>query len=257
MKAILFSIATILASLSLSVSASAEDFEQLRQLLSTKQCPLCDLTGSGLVMSNLVGAQLKGANLSRANLSQANLSGANLSWTNLSGTSLNGANLTGADLTGAILNGTDLRGAYLSNANLAGVKLDAAYVQGAVGIPSTAGTPELFYGWGLLDARRGGYVAAIENYNKALSLNQEYAPVYLARAVVYYNLGNQGAAAQDAAIASQLFQKQNNQNGYQTAQNFIQAMEAIKKANNPEQAPAYGNIVQGILPILLQVFLAL
>ncbi|MFM6437017.1 MAG: pentapeptide repeat-containing protein, partial [Microcystis panniformis] len=76
--------------LNLSLVGYGEDLNHLQQLLSTRQCPQCDLSGSGLVQSNLVGAKLNGANLVGANLSQANLSGADLS----------GANLTSASLFG-------------------------------------------------------------------------------------------------------------------------------------------------------------
>jgi len=94
------------------------------------------------------------------------------------------------------LTGADLRGAYLNNANLDNTKLDTAYVQGAVGIPSSAGTPELFYGLGMVEGKQGRTSAAIENFNKALTINPEYAPAYLARAMAHYRLGQNALAAQ-------------------------------------------------------------
>ena len=63
---------TILATtlfFSLSTPLLAENLSHLSQLLSTKECPFCDLSGSGLVMSNLAGAKLNGANLSQAAIS--------------------------------------------------------------------------------------------------------------------------------------------------------------------------------------------
>ena len=56
----------------------AENLEHTQQLLATKQCPSCDLSGAGLVLADLAGANLQGANLARANLSRADLSGADL-----------------------------------------------------------------------------------------------------------------------------------------------------------------------------------
>jgi uncharacterized protein YjbI with pentapeptide repeats len=234
----------------------AENLNHLQQLLSTKQCTFCDLTGAGLVQSNLAGARLSGANLTGANLSQANLSGADLSGANLSGASLFGANLTGANLNGAILNGTDLRGAYLVNADLGGAKLDNAYVQGAIGIPKNAGTPDLFYSWGMAEAKQGNTAAAIANFNQAMTIDPEYAPAYLARAMANYRLGQNALAAADAKSASDLFEKQKNQAGYEAAQNFIKGMEiALKPKEEGGNNARLDSIVQGIGSILLQFVL--
>jgi len=253
-------ILTIAALLSTITVAQAENLSHLNQLLSTKQCPQCELSGSGLVMSNLTGADLSGANLTSANLSQANLSGANLSGANLVGASLYGANLTGANLTGANLHGTDLRNAYLHNATLTGVSLETAYLQGATGIPENAATPEQFQRWGLTEAGRGNFDAAINHYNQALNINPEYAPAYLARGLAYYNLKNEAQASQDAQTAATLFEKQGHTQGYQTTQNFIQGMELARQAAE-ERAEAeaggsgLGNAIKGVFPALLQLLL--
>lgn len=242
--------------LNLSLVGYGEDLNHLQQLLSTRKCPQCDLSGSGLVQSNLVGAKLNGVNLVGANLSQANLSGADLSGANLTGASLFGANLTGANLSGAILTGADLRGAYLNNANLDNTKLDTAYVQGAVGIPSSAGTPELFYGLGMVEGKQGRTSTAIENFNKALTINSEYAPAYLARAMAHYRLGQNALAAQDAQMASTLFQRQGNTPGYEAAENFIKGMEiALKPREQGGGNAQLDQIVQGIGSLLLQFVL--
>lgn len=102
------SIATLLVPLGLTLPAVAFNAQQLQQLLQTKQCIACDLSGADLANQDLSGANLVGANLTSANLS--------------------GANLTGADLTGA-----NLLGANLSDVNLAGAKWP-----GAVGLPAQA-----------------------------------------------------------------------------------------------------------------------
>jgi uncharacterized protein YjbI with pentapeptide repeats len=255
MKSPLIPTAAILTLATLAPAVSAENLDHLNQLLSTKQCAQCDLSGAGLVQANLAGANLSGANLSQANLSQANLSGADLRGANLSGASLNGANLIGANLSGAALNGTDLRGSYLTNANLLGTQLDNAYVQGALGMPNNAGTPELFYSWGLLETRKGNYLAALENYDKALNLNPEFAPAYLGRGLAQYRLGKDAVAVQDAQIASQLFEAQKNTNGYQASQNFIKGIEAARKANEPQRSSGFDQIVQTVGSLLLQYFL--
>ncbi|MDC0840399.1 pentapeptide repeat-containing protein, partial [Limnoraphis robusta] len=60
----------------------ASNLQEIRQLLSTKECPNCNLTNAGLVLADLSGANLSGANLTGANLSRANLTGANLTGAN-------------------------------------------------------------------------------------------------------------------------------------------------------------------------------
>ncbi|MGK7873022.1 MAG: pentapeptide repeat-containing protein [Xenococcaceae cyanobacterium] len=255
MKPTILATAAVLTTISLSAPAQAENLQHISQLLSTKKCPLCDLSNAGLVMANLSRAQLRGADLSHANLSRANLTGADLSGADLSGASLHGANLSGANLTGANLNGTDLGNAYLVNANLTGVSLETAYVQGAIGIPNNAGTPELFYGWGVVEAKKGNYTAAIEHYTKAMSIDPKFAPAYLGRGFAYYRLGKEAEANQDAQIAAKLFEEQENTSGYQTSQNFIQAMELARNASNNQEdggSGSFNNIFRGVAALLLQ-----
>jgi len=234
----------------------AENYEDLNQLLATKKCPLCDLSGAGLVMANLRGANLVGANLSGANLNQANLSGANLSGANLTHTALNGANLTGANLSGAILNNTDLRGAYLHQVNFTAVNLSKAYVQGAMGMPQEAGTPELFYGWGLLETRKGNYRSALTNYNKALGLDPDFAPGYLGRGLAYLRLGDEQTAQQNVEYAAILFKAQENQAGYETAQGFLKNLQEMEAARNQGAGtPQLDAIVRGVASLALQFLL--
>ncbi len=243
-------------SLSIAPISRAENLEQLSQLLSTKQCSQCDLSNAGLVTSNLAGANLAGANLVGANLSNANLQGADLSGANLSGASLNGAILIGANLGNATLSGTDLRNAYLGNANLTGVSLDTAYVQGAVGLSNYSGTPVQFQAWGLQEAEKGNYRSAIEYYNRALNIDPTYAPAYLARGLTYYRLGNEPIAIQNGQVASQLFQEQKNESGYQTSQTFLTNIEIARKINNQEPEGGLGldKVFNAVFP-LLQLFL--
>ncbi|MEA5509436.1 pentapeptide repeat-containing protein [Crocosphaera sp. UHCC 0190] len=256
MKITCLSLTSVLTVVGLSFPAQAENFNHLNQLLSTKQCQLCDLTGSGLVMADLSGASLIGANLAGANLSQANLAGADLRGANLTGTSLYGANLTGANLGSAIFNGTDLREAYLTNANLMGTNLGQAYVQGAKGIANNAGTPELFYGWGLIETKEGNYQEAIENHNKALALNPEFAPAYLARGYALLRLGNEQGAILNAKAASQLYEKQENLQGQETSDNFVKNIEAVQEARKKDKGnPQLDSIVRGVAGLMLQFLL--
>ncbi|NEO83273.1 MAG: pentapeptide repeat-containing protein [Spirulina sp. SIO3F2] len=67
-----------LAPLYLSLPAWAADPAAVEQLLTTNQCPGCDLSGADLAGANLFGANLVNANLTGANLSGANLGNATL-----------------------------------------------------------------------------------------------------------------------------------------------------------------------------------
>lgn len=255
MKLKLLTLTTAIAALSFATPARSENIQHTNQLLSTGQCVQCDLSDAGLVMVNLVGADLRGADLSRANLSRANLTGANLMGANLSGTSLNGANLTGAVLVGANLTGTDLRGAYLVNANLLGTSLNSAYIQGTYGIPDYAGSPENFHAWGAIEARRGNYTAAIDHYNKALSIDPGYAPAYLGRGLALFRVGNDVGAMRDAEVASKLFETQRNPSGYQVSQQFIAAIEAYRNPPDSGGGGGFGNFIGSLGSLLLQFLL--
>lgn len=250
------SLTALFTTFSLCYPVKAENLTHLNQLLSTKQCQLCDLMGAGLVMADLSGASLIGANLAGANLSQANLSGADLRGANLSGASLYGANLTGANLSSAIFSGTDLRDTYLMNANLTGTNLEQAYLQGAKGISQNAGTPELFYGWGLIETKEGNYREAIEHHNKALTLNPEFAPAYLARGYALLRLGNEQGAILNAKMASQLYEKQENPQGQETADNFAKNIETVIEARKKDRGnPRLDGIVRGVASLMLQFLL--
>jgi tetratricopeptide (TPR) repeat protein len=256
MKLTIVTTAVLLTTTSLGAIAKAENLQHVQQLLSTKQCPQCDLSNAGLVVADLAGANLTGADLSRANLSNANLSGADLTGANLSGASLNGANLNGANLNGANLTRTDLRNAYLVNTNLLGVSLDSAVLQGAIGIPEYAGTPEDFYAWGVGEAERGNYSGAINFYNRVLSAKPDFAPAFLARGVAYYRIGNEAGATRDAQTAGTLFTAQGNTAGYQASQKLIKAMEIArtppkKGGGGGSFLNFLGSIGSFLLPLLL------
>ena len=114
----------------------------LKKLLDTKICALCDLSianlsgenlkGANLYKANLSDADLNGANLSKANLSKANLSKANLSDANLSDANLSDANLSKANLKGARLSYAILKGAILKGAKLSEAILEGAIMKGVI-----------------------------------------------------------------------------------------------------------------------------
>lgn len=244
----------VLSTICLASPALAGNPEHIKQLLATKQCEGCDLSGEGLVLANLSGANLRGANLSSANLSQANLSGADLSGANLSGASLYGANLSNTKLDGSDLTGADLRNAYLANVGLVDAKLNATNLQGAIAIPNQAGKPEDFYRWGIAQGQKGDPQGAIEYFNQALSINSKYAPAYMARGVARYQLLDRAGAMRDAQRAKMLFLTQRNNNGYQTAQAFVQELQTPQTAI-PKSKPNFFNFLGGVSSLLLKFLL--
>ena len=94
-------------------TAYAENAAHVRQLLSTRNCPGCDLSGVSLEDIDLSGANLKGADLSNAVLRHTQLIRADLEGADLSGARLLGIDLTGANLRAANL--SHLRSFFLCN----------------------------------------------------------------------------------------------------------------------------------------------
>ena len=260
MKASLVSLIALLTTTAISLPTQAENLSHLNQLLGTKKCNDCDLTNAGLIHANLAGAQLSGANLVNANLSQANLAGADLSGANLTGASLYGANLTGANLTGANLTGVDMRNTYLMNTQLEGVDLNTAYLDGVKGISTEVATPEQFHRWAVSEADRGNYTATIAHYNRAIAIEEEFAPAYLGLGIVYYRTDNQAKAKTSVEIAANLFEKQENQLGKETSEEFLQTMELKTQieADMKERergAGNFGKFLGGVGSLLLQLML--
>ena len=260
MKSSLLTAIATLSTIAIATPIQAEDLTDLTQLLNTKKCPQCDLSNAGLVQANLIGADLTQANLVGINLSQANLTGADLRGANLTGASLYGANLTGANLSGANVSGTDLRNAYLSNAKLTGVDLDIARVEGIKGVALTAATAEQFHRWGVREAKRGNYNAAIANYDKAIAVDPEFAPAYLGLGIIQHDFDHRLAAKENTKIAAKLFKKQNHKLGYKTATNFQQKMTLIQEAeDNVAQKEGglghVGKFMGSVGSVLLQLLL--
>jgi len=112
----IFSVPGIAAELSSSTTVQANK----KQLLETRGCPQCDLSGANLNRLDLSGVNLEGANLSRAQMALTNLSGANLKNCDLREAIFNGADLAEIDLRGADLTGASMVGAYMYGALMDG-----------------------------------------------------------------------------------------------------------------------------------------
>lgn len=98
----------------------------IKRLLTTKECPGCNLSGANLANATLTFVNLIDANLSGADLNGASLIGANLTNANLTNADLKGAKLNGAKLITTNLNGTNLAEANLLGVNLWGTDLNMA-----------------------------------------------------------------------------------------------------------------------------------
>ncbi len=224
--------------------AYAENLEHTRQLLATKQCQKCDLTGVGLVLSRLPGANLAGANLAGANFSQANLVGADLSGANLAGANFAGANLAGARLTNAEMRGAGFRGANLSGVDLTGAQYDTAELLMAQGTPSSVGTAEDFYGMGLNAAKAHNLEKAIGYFSETINRRPDFASAYAARGMARFNFGDKPGSIQDLTQAESLFKTQGN------VAEATATEKALAVVKTPEAKPKGGNGL-GIMGISL------
>lgn len=260
MKSNIISVLTTVATVAIATPLAAENLNDLNRLLGTKKCQKCDLSNAGLIHANLTGADLSGANLVNANLSQANLAGADLSGADLTGASFYGANLTGADLSGANLAGTDLRNAYLVNATLKNVDLDRANLNGVKGISPEAATPEQFHRWGVKEAERGNYRAAIAHYQRAIAVDEDFAPAYLGLGIVYYRNDRKVKALENAKVAISLFEQQENELGEATSQEFLTNMELATQIEasleqKEQNTSSFNKFMGGIGSLLLRLVL--
>ena len=276
MKRRILATVTFLTSIALSAPVAAENLVELTQLLGTKTCPGCDLSNAGLYLANLrkadlSGADLSGANLDRANLSRANLSGADLSGAvlfdaNLSGADLSGANLMGANLsranlananfTGANLAGANLGQAFLGNAILQDAVLEGANLRGTVALPRGILQPEDHYKLAVADVQLGDHRGAIANYEQALDLNPEFAPAYLGRGISRLQLGDAPSAIADWQKAGELFELQQNAQGYEISQELVtKTEEAIAESARAAKRQRFMNAIGSVASMLLQFVL--
>ncbi|WP_293141005.1 hypothetical protein [Okeania sp. SIO3I5] len=61
MRLKIFSAVLVFTTVFPNLQAIAENIQHTQKLLSSKQCPNCELTGVGLVLASLQGANLEGA----------------------------------------------------------------------------------------------------------------------------------------------------------------------------------------------------
>lgn len=257
MKLTFLTTALLLTLAGLALPAKAENPEHAKQLLSTKKCQKCDLTGAGLVFANLTGVDLSGSDLSGANLSRANLTNANLSGTKLIGTSFNGANLNSANLSGADLSGADFAQAYLGNADLRNANIASAVLKGAIGTPIYALNAADLYRWGLEEAKRGNQYGAVTYYSQTLALEPQSPNVYLSRAIALQRLGDSEGAIRDSQVAAKLYSMNGDTTGYETAQKLAKVVKESQAALNAPLSGGEGDLgsaLMGVFSTLLNAF---
>ena len=250
-QAVVLTLATF--SLTIAPIVRAENPDHIRQLLATKQCQRCDLSGAGLVRVQLPAADLQQSDFSRANLSQGNFASANLQGARLAGSSLAGANLSGADLTGADLRNADLRGTILTGARLDNADLTGAAVMGAIDLPQTIGSAEMFYQWGMEAAQQKRYEKAIAQFTQATVRDPSHAPSFLGRSISRFESGDRKGAIGDVEMAQSLFKSQGNTARVEQTEKI--ALEMKKPEVSPEGRGGNGlgmglmNILGGLLKI--------
>ncbi len=250
------SLATSVALMMMAIAApaQAENLDHIRQLLATKQCQRCDLSGAGLVRVQLPGANLQQSDFSRANLSQANFVSANLQGARLAGASLEGANLGGADLTGADLRNADLRGAILTGARLDGADLTGAALLGAIDLPQTVGSAEMFYQWGVEAARQKRYERAIEQFNQSIARDPVHGPSFLARGIARFEMGDRKGAIEDVELAQSLFKSQGNTARSEQAEKIVTEMKKPEVTAEGRGGNGLGMGLMNVLGGLLKLF---
>jgi uncharacterized protein YjbI with pentapeptide repeats len=248
-------VVAVALTLGLASGAIAEDSAHVQQLLATQKCAGCNLSNAGLVLAKLPGADLGGANLVGVNLSQANLAGANLAGANLVGASLAGANLQGANLTGANLMGADLRETYLLGADLTNAKLDNTNIQLAIGLPTTVGTAEQFYGWAIAAGQQKRYELALQYFNQSLERKSDYAPAVFGRGIAHFQMGDSKTALVDIDRASSLFAQQGNQADAASTQKIAQ--EIRKPVKQQSGGSGIGSALLGLAGTFLKLFVGI
>ncbi|MDW8202944.1 MAG: pentapeptide repeat-containing protein [Cyanobacteriota bacterium SKYGB_h_bin112] len=255
MRGYVLTIATlVMLAVEYCLPAQAENLQDVRQLLSSRQCQQCNLAGSGLAYADLVGADLRGANLRGANLGRADLRGADLSGADLSHASLSGAILQGTNFTAANLNGVDLRGAYVVNAIFQDANLSNALLKGAIGLPLSLLNAQELHNWGVEEASRGNYRGAIDFYSQAIALEPRRAPTIFNRSLAYLRLNELNLAMADVKRAADLFKAQGNTQAYQASQILIQRIEEAAQEPERPQTGIGVQIINGLgalLPLLL------
>ena len=243
--------------------AFASHEEHLIQLLTSRDCPACQLADVDLTHADLSAANLKDAQLRRANLSQAQLDGADLSGSDLSFTSLQGASLRGADLRHSRLVGTDLRGADLTGAQLDQKALEQSHWDGARGVAQGARSHAGLHNAGVEAAQAGRWPEAEQLFSAAIAANPDEPLSWVARGLSRGELGKDNLASGDFAYAGQLFTDQGDN---VKADQLQEASRRIYDTPNKSDAPSGNGIgsalingalstVQALGPIVLKALM--
>ncbi|CCQ69530.1 Pentapeptide repeat [Crocosphaera watsonii WH 0402] len=75
MKSSIIALLGLLSPFLFNPEVKAANPDHIQQLLSTRECQGCDLSGADLTAAHLIGVDLRDANLKGANLTEANLEG--------------------------------------------------------------------------------------------------------------------------------------------------------------------------------------
>ena len=217
--------------------------EHLIQLLTSLNCPGCQLADVDLTHLDLRDANLQGAQLRRANLSQAELDGADLSGSDLSFTSLQAASLRGADLRNSRLMGTDLRRADLTGALLDQNALDQSHWNGARGVSQGARSHAGLHNAGVEAAQAGRWPLAEQLFNSAIEANPEEPLSWVARGLSRGEQGKDDLASRDFAYAGELFA---NQGDMVKADQLAEASRRVYDTPNKSDTPS-GNGIGSVL----------
>lgn len=228
------------------------------RLLTTKQCPRCDLRGADLVHANLSGADLQGALLIGANLSRADLSHADLRGSDLRQASLFGTNLANSKLTGSLMAGADLREADLSGAVIVTKKQPKETNQ----LNTEDGTKTNRRS---IQAHNDGYAAyqasqlvmAELYFSEAIRMNPNQAQSWVARSIVRTRLGEYEGAKTDLVEAYKIAQDAQNHEGSVSIKKAIVELDqrtnpGTKGGKRNELMGAAGGIIGILAPLAMK-----
>lgn len=229
----------------------------LVRLLTSRQCPRCDLRGADLVHADLRGANLQGAVLVGANLGRANLQASNLQGADLRQASLLGANLSGTQLQGARLDGADLRQADLQGAQVNPVSLQRAHLQGAQHLPAGSKSPAALHNEAVQAYEQGDFPRAEALFSESIHAQPEQPESWIGRALTRSRQHQNETAAADLMHASKLTAQRGNQVGEKqlrdAAQHLQQQYQAQGNSNN--RGAAITATTSGLLKILASLAL--
>lgn len=107
----------------------------------------------------------------------------------------------------------DFVSAYVNRANIKDDLGDpsGALVDYATALKYEQNDPNIYYNRGLTYSRLKQYEKAVNDYDRAIAINPEYAPPYTGRAIIKYDiLGDKEGGLQDLKTAADLYKKQGN-----------------------------------------------